>query len=1053
MKKTICVAGILFLSLAMIFVSDATAATVGKITGRVLDNTGGPLPGANVVIEGTRVGASTDESGYYVILAVDPGLHTLTASLVGYQTETKTDVRVEVDHTTEVTFTLAEAALELEEMVVKAVSPPVEVDKTFSKYTVGADEIENLPIVRSTSEMITLQPGVHLDGSGRMRGSTSAGEWRGKVGGDVAYYVDGVKIVNSDGADSHQWQSINRSAVQEIAVVTGGMNAEFGNAQAGVVNIVTKDGGQSFRAWTEYKYHPGGQQHWGANIYDSPMHRDKMKWGDGQWENERNPATGRVVHKRSRYDEVSGHEMEGTVSGPLTDRVSFILSGSTSRIAPVYPSATERGFLTERGSFVPSTKNFQGSSSFAFRLTTEIKVKVGGLFSYNDQYMGRDNGSYRNIGGLTSRTGTIRGIDDNGKNLFLPEEWSASGKMETLHDMEYVAFTHSLSAKTFYDLRISRYRTRQDTVGSISPRTGDPSTDEQGWFVTDRQINQWGISDRRRYQLKFDLASQVTKGHFLKVGMEAIKYSVWQTRFSYESPTARRLEYTGAEAVIGNPSKPLHLAFYVQDKMEFEGMVINAGLRIDRLDPVSKFPSLTNYAFSPMYFSPLRYQNAPMKDPRVFTNVSPRFGVSHPITDKASMHYFVGLFLAYPDVYWFTSSDWRVAGEDNDWNDNGRIDSNELYNAMRPYWRESFGTSDLRPEQTVSMEVGADWNFVSNYVAAVALYYKSAKDQFHYHSDARFYAPHKPGWMAPYARMLHNNGFEEQRGLEFSLSKSFTNNFAFNLSYNLTDAQQAWGNWDAWFNFMYPDSTYIASGRYWYEFTVQNGQEVPVPLTEEQIRAIGHTANNVIRNNRNRHGRPGGKGYEQTLTADGLDMPISYAGYTDIDEFNEEHLKVWVRGYYTGLNPDGGDIRNQASLQFVYHTPPDYGPDARLLGSKVLANWRVNLIWRLQNTGGFWYTPPNAGRVRRARPVRTWTDLAVEKRFPFGGGKDVSLFMQVRNMFNQADDSSFNTTDWVNWGLQRPRPDNSEFVRYGDLGDRSFYGAPRKVEVGLRSNF
>ena len=118
--------------------------------------------------------------------------------------------------------------------------------------------------------------------------------------------------------------------------------------------------------------------------------------------------------------------------------------------------------------------------------------------------------------------------------------------------------------------------------------------------------------------------------------------------------------------------------------------------------------------------------------------------------------------------------------------------------------------------------------------AAVALYYKSAKDQFHYHSDARFYAPHKPGWMAPYARMLHNNGFEEQRGLEFSLSKSFTNNFAFNLSYNLTDAQAAWGNWDAWFNFMYPDSTYIASGRYWYEFTVQNGQEVPVPLTEEQ---------------------------------------------------------------------------------------------------------------------------------------------------------------------------------------------------------------------------
>ena len=102
---------------------------------------------------------------------------------------------------------------------------------------------------------------------------------------------------------------------------------------------------------------------------------------------------------------------------------------------------------------------------------------------------------------------------------------------------------------------------------------------------------------------------------------------------------------------------------------------------------------------------------------------------------------------------------------------------------------------------------------------------------------------------------------------------------------------------------------------------------------------------------------------------------------------------MYARGYQTGLNADGGDIRNQGSVQFLYLTPSDYGPNFKVFGSKFLANWRVNLLWRMQNTGSFWYTPANSGRERRLRPIRTWTDLAVEKRFPFGLGRgDISLF-------------------------------------------------------------
>ena len=138
MKKCVLFLGFLSLCTALALSGSAWAGTTGKIVGKVLDQNGEALPGANVVIEGQNLGSTADAEGFYVILRADPGLYTLKASLIGYQTESLTDVRVQADVTTEVDFRLEEATLELGEMVVKAERPPVEVDKTFSKYIVGA---------------------------------------------------------------------------------------------------------------------------------------------------------------------------------------------------------------------------------------------------------------------------------------------------------------------------------------------------------------------------------------------------------------------------------------------------------------------------------------------------------------------------------------------------------------------------------------------------------------------------------------------------------------------------------------------------------------------------------------------------------------------------------------------------------------------------------------------------------------------------------------------------------------------------------------------------
>ena len=116
--------------------ADVYAGTTGKIQGVVRDaQTGEALPGANVVLEGTKRGATTDVNGYYIILLVDPGSYAMNASLIGYDNQRKTDVRIQSDFTSEVNFLIREAALQLGDMVVVAERPPVEPDRTTSKLS------------------------------------------------------------------------------------------------------------------------------------------------------------------------------------------------------------------------------------------------------------------------------------------------------------------------------------------------------------------------------------------------------------------------------------------------------------------------------------------------------------------------------------------------------------------------------------------------------------------------------------------------------------------------------------------------------------------------------------------------------------------------------------------------------------------------------------------------------------------------------------------------------------------------------------------------------
>ena len=201
--------------------SEAFSASTGKISGKVVDTNGDPLPGTNVVIVGTTQGASTDGNGDYFILNVTPGTYTLQVSLVGYTTVTQSGVRVNIDLTTPVNFSgqfaMAEEALCLDEITVIAERPVVQADISANVQNLTEQEIERLPIT-SITDAVELQAGVLTSPLGDL-------SIRGSDLSEVAYTVDGLSM--RDGRDNTPMSTVSVTAIQDVKVQTGGFNKEI----------------------------------------------------------------------------------------------------------------------------------------------------------------------------------------------------------------------------------------------------------------------------------------------------------------------------------------------------------------------------------------------------------------------------------------------------------------------------------------------------------------------------------------------------------------------------------------------------------------------------------------------------------------------------------------------------------------------------------------------------------------------------------------------------------------------------------------------------------
>ena len=206
------------------------AGTTGKISGKVVDENDEPLIGCNIIVKGTSYGAATNIEGEYFILNVPPDIYQISASMIGYGTVTIEGTQVIVDLTAKADFSLRPETIEGEEIVVTAEKPTVRLDQTSMSAVVSSEDIENLPVT-DVGDIIELQAGIVRDPNGgfHVRGGRSS---------EVSFWVDGV--ATTDSYDGSSGLEIENAGIQEVQVISGTFNAEYGPVSYTHLTLPTK---------------------------------------------------------------------------------------------------------------------------------------------------------------------------------------------------------------------------------------------------------------------------------------------------------------------------------------------------------------------------------------------------------------------------------------------------------------------------------------------------------------------------------------------------------------------------------------------------------------------------------------------------------------------------------------------------------------------------------------------------------------------------------------------------------------------------------------------
>jgi len=634
----------------------------GKIAGTVVDEeTGDPLAGANVIIQGTSMGAATDLNGYYNILNVPPGKYTLRISMMGYQTVIQKEVSVMVDLTTTLNFQLSQQTLQGDEVIVIAEAPIVQKDVTSTSFKVGADQINQLQVV-NLNEIVELQAGV------------VNGHFRGGRSGEVMYIVDGIPMNDAYSGDISF--EVENDIVQEVEVISGTFNAEYGQAMSGIVNIVTKEGHD----------HYAGKLTLFAGDYIS---------------NEKET----FLH----IDDISPTAITNTqinLSGPVPffkKHLSFTVLGR------FYDSD---GWLFGKNLFNPSdSSDFSGpvpyiestgnkkyvSMNSTLRETLQgkltLKLFQNDKLNFSSFYTDKDYSEFDKL------------FKYNPKGNYKRNNYSLQNSLQ---------YTHLFSAGTFITANLSRSKNEYGQY--VYENKNDPryvpiyllnGTGSNGFSTGGMRM--WHHHRENTTDIaKIDLTSQINKFNKIGAGISFKKCDLSLHEFQIYFDENNQLQIPPDSSWYNNSYNhhPVEISAYFQDKIEAGDMIINAGLRYDYFDPDGEVPE--------QFYDT---QKAKKRKAETASQLSPRFGIAYPITDQGVIHFSYGHFFQVPSYeHLYINPDFEVSLIQLQ----GDQPPRGHYNSM--------GNAELKPQKTVSYEIGIKQAITTKMSIDITAYNKDIRD-------------------------------------------------------------------------------------------------------------------------------------------------------------------------------------------------------------------------------------------------------------------------------------------------------------------------------------
>jgi hypothetical protein len=767
-------------------VSLAFGGSTGKIAGVVKDNkSGDPIVGANVRLEGTNYGGATDFDGKYFIINLSPEDYILNVTMVGYTPSKITGVRVRGDLTTVIDIELSETILQVgQEVVVVAERPLVQKDLTAKTAIVSGQEISSLPVTE-VGAVVSMQAGF------------VAGSLRGGRSGEVAYWIDGVPV--TDAFNGLQVVEVNKSLVQELQVISGAFNAEYGQAMSGIVNISSKEGGSKFSG--------------GLGIYG----------GDYAVSNDN-------IFPGNSFKATNIRNIEGNLSGPVfTNDLTFFANARY-----IYFNGWQKGYrrfnpwniptLNSSGqldSYFPDGKGdssvvpmnwserYYAQGKLTWHLSSTIKLSANYIYDYTK----------------------AKGLDIYGnyqRNYFYNPD--GVGNQYNESNTLIFQFNHSLSASTFYtiagsffnksykyylyDLQYKDSTTAEgdhvqlEVVDPYGPHYVDPNLSIVPAFTfmtggtdpnKDHRSTQTGL-------IKFDLTSQVDEMNMVKFGVEYRSHDITNEHIELK----RAISQTGFDPTILRPyirteipdikspghdyyeHHPKEFSVYAQDKMEYKNVIVNLGIRFDYFDPDGKVlndahPDTSDplhYMYTvddPDIYLPVRSDHFDISQGGTLTlqdreqfwykrasvkySVSPRLGVSFPITDRGIVHFSYGHFFQIPHFERLYE------------NPGSKISqlSSGIVGTM--------GNTDLKPEQTVSAELGVQQQLAEDIAFDATAYMRDIRGLT---QTAVFDVGERGG--GQYAQ-YSNTDFGVVKGIVLTIDKKFSSGITARVDYTYQVAQ------------------------------------------------------------------------------------------------------------------------------------------------------------------------------------------------------------------------------------------------------------------------